>query len=505
MFPNSHNDLLKNGCAVLALWLAYASSLAAAPRGSTQFTLEGALDRVVATDQTIAIADYEVRKARVEQMRTFSRMLPSLSIGADASWRGNRTKETVEIEQPAPATVTPAATGGAGTPAAGGQADAPVMVLPRVVRETRWTRTRSNQQSLGLNFDQPILDFTLGPARRQGELGRQITEWQLRQRVREVLFGVTQQYFEVIKQDRLVEEGRKTLGLTGEQIEQAEARLEAEEVIESDVLLARVDNERARRSVMQSENNLALARARLSVTLNLDPTHPLSLVEPAKGRLAANDLGQAVSVAHSQREDVRVAQLTLTRTHAQRDEIKARYAPTLDFQHSRELSTSSSVERSIGWTAGLSLNWSLFDRGQREFDLKANKLQIGQEGLRVEDTLRVIAGEVIDAWYAVDLLKKTLASLRVELASAEANFKVQQEKYRSGLGTSLDIQTAIRDLAQARGQLVSSTYDLEVAYRDLESVLALFQSARVDQAVQRLVSPGVQSSPATKGLPLLQP
>ena len=293
-------------------------------------TLDDALDRAIATDQTIAIADYEVRKARVEQLRAFTRILPSLSAGADATWRGDRTKEIVEIEEPIPVPPVPSAPSppAAGNGTTGGAVTAPVtppVTAPvRISRVARWSRSRSDQQSAGIDFSQPILDLTLGPARRQGEIGRQITEWQLRQQVREVLFGVAQQFIEVIKQERLVEEGRKTLGLTSEQVRQAEARLEAEEVIESDVLLARVDHERARRAVIESENSLALARTRLGITLNLGLGMPFLLIEPAKGRLAAPDIAQAAEVARSRREEVRIAHLTMSRTWAERDEIKAR-------------------------------------------------------------------------------------------------------------------------------------------------------------------------------------
>jgi outer membrane protein TolC len=487
-----HRDAFRSGVALVAsAGLIWQATSAAAAEDPMRMTLDAVLDRVVATDQTIGIADYEVRKAAVEQMRAFTRILPSLSVGADADWRGSRTKEEVEIEVPvtqAPAPQTPEATvpGATGAPAA----PAPVQ-LTRVVRESRWTRTHSHQRSIGLNFNQPILDFTLGPARRQTAVGRQITVWQLRQQLREVLFGVTSQFFEVLKQEELVIENRKTLGLTTQQVQQAEARLEAQEVIASDVLQARVDDERARRAVMISENSRDLARARLAITLNYPTTTRFSLIEPTSGRLGADDLPDAVTLAQSNREDVHIAQLTLSRGYAERAEIMARFAPTLDFQFSQDATTSSSVDRNIGWTAGLSLNWTLIDRGQRLLDLKQNQLQINQDGLRIGDTLRIVSDDVAGAWYAIDRFKKTLTSLVVERQAAESAYTVQQEKYRAGLATSLEVQTAIRDLARVRAEAVAATYDLEIAYREFENVLALYQNPRIEETMQRLLSPVV--------------
>ncbi len=479
-FPPRGPGFIRHGLFLSAAGLLMSGGLVVPSRAAEPFTLDAALERVIATDETIGIADYEVRKARVEQLRAFTRVLPNVGVGADANWRGNRTKQTFERTEVV-------SEGGTDF-----NADGTVSYTPditRVVRESRWTRSRSNQQSLGFNFSQPILDFTLGPARRQGELGRKITEWQLRQRLREVLFGVTEQYFEVLRQERLLEENRKTLEQAREQVRQAQARFEVQEVIQSDVLQAQVDYERAHRAVLETENSLARANSQLAVSLSYPPTETFTLAEPREGRLIVDDLRHAVDLAQSQREDVRVSQLTLSRTHAARDGIKARYAPTLDFQFSKDLSTSSTVDRSLGWTAGFGLNWTWFDRGQRELDMTSNRLQIDQDALRIDNTLRAVSNDAIGAWFAIDRLQKQMASLEAERRAAELTYTVQQERYRAGLSTSLEVLTALRDLANARAGLVSVRYELEISYRDLENVLASYEDRRIALALQRLLSP----------------
>ena len=88
-------------CLVLTLvGMAHSEENVKIPPGDApppQLTLESALDRVIATDQTVAIADYEVRKAGLDEWRALTRVMPSLSLGADATWRGSRNKDTVEV------------------------------------------------------------------------------------------------------------------------------------------------------------------------------------------------------------------------------------------------------------------------------------------------------------------------------------------------------------------------------------------------------------------------
>lgn len=445
-------------------------------RPPTRLNLEAALDRVIATDQTIAIADAEVRKAAVDQLRAWTRVLPSLNVGADATWRGSRRKEDVEVLRNSSPQSDPLGAGSGGT------------TLGRVVRESRWSSSGSDQQSIGLNFNQPILDLTLGPARKTSALDRQITEWQLRQRLREVLFGVTTLYFEILKQQSLIVENTKTLGLTSQQVEQARARFEAQEIIQADVLQSRVDDERARRAVMLATNRRDLAQTRLAIALNYPENAVFDVVEPSAGRLSPKDISEAVALALPRREDIRIAELSVRRTDTERAGIKARFAPTLDFQFSQDAAVGSEFDQTRGWTAGLSLNWTLIDRGTRVLDLQTNSLQREQEDLRLSDTTRIMTDQVAAAWYAVDELRKTADSLEAEREAAEAAFPVQQGKYRAGLATVLEVQSAIRDLARVRAEVVVTAYDLEVAYRELENVLALYQNERVQTALSRLLA-----------------
>ena len=445
-------------------------------RPPARLTLEAALDRVIATDQTVAIADYEVRKAAVDQLRALTRVMPSLSAGASATWRGSRRKDDIEVFDSGDSESDPLGAASGGT------------TLGRVVRESRWSSSSSDTQSIGLSFNQPILDFTLGPARRATALDRQISEWQLRRQLREVLFSVTALYFEILKQQDLIAENTKTLGLTSQQVEQARARFEAQEIIQADVLQSRVDDERARRAVLLATNRRDLARTRLAITLNYPADSLFEVVRPPAGRLGYNDLSEAVAVALPRREDIRIAELTVSRTDAERDGIKARFAPTLDFQVSTDAAVGSEFEQSTGWTAGLSFNWTLIDRGTRVLDLKTNALQRAQDNLRVGDTTRGMTDEVAAAWYAIDELRQTATSLEAERVAAEAALPVQQGKYRAGLATNLEVQSAIRDVARVRAEAVVNAYELEIAYRDLDNVLALYQNNRIEAALERLLS-----------------
>ena len=64
---------------------------------------------------------------------------------------------------------------------------------------------------------------------------------------------------------------------------------------------------------------------------------------------------------------------------------------------------------------------------------------------------------------------------------------MQLGKYQAGLATNLEVQSAIRDLARVRAESVITAFDLEVAYRELENVLAPYQNQRIESTLQRLL------------------
>jgi outer membrane protein TolC len=435
--------------------------------GEVKLTLPAVLERVMSTDRTVAIADYEVRKAVAEKLRPGLRLNLSLSAGASASVRGGRTR--VEEES-----------------------------LTGLLRERRWLYSDSHGQSFGLNLNQPILDFTVRPAQQQSALVEAATRWQLRQRLREVLFEVTAQYLEVLRQSQLVEENVKTLGQTTEQVRLAEGRLAAEEVIESDVLQARVSHEQARRAVMEAEVSRDLAMSRLAVMLDYDPATRFSLSQPGEVKSLPAAAGPAIAIAGQHREEIRVAELTLLSTRVGRDEIKARYLPSVTLQAGADTAIGSDLDRRDGWIAGLSVDIPLWERGQKQLDLRVNGLQIEQDALRIENSRKQIADEVLTAWFAVERLERRLASLAIERKAAEENYKVQQGRYAADEATALEVQTALRDQARVRIEHVSATYSLEVARRDLHNVMATYEAPRIDAAVERLTAPRIPTRKANE-------
>lgn len=449
---------------LLLFTLAATAGLAAPPRAEPEgrITLEQAYDRALKTDQAIRIAYFEVRKANLLPLSALTRVTPRLSAGV-----GYDKARTNSVNF-----------GGSQT-----QINSAGIAEELVVRNQTVVR-RTGAASLDLNFSQTLIDLTVFPAYRLGKLSASSAKMAQRFTIRETLFGVATAYYEVLKQQRLVEVNQVTLRLSQEQLDLAEKRLAAGEVTRADVLRARVTVETARRTWIESSNVLELNRNTLRNVLNFDPKAPLEVVEPPAYPRDLPAFETLLQRAWRSREDLKVKELAVQQDVERKNVILGEYAPkvTASASGGYNNTTGSTRDKRNNWAAGIGVDVPIFTGGQREIDLATAKHQIEQTKLELEQTQKTVEADVKQAWLAVRTLEGTLTALKVQVAAAEQGYKDLQNQYAAGEAKSVDVLSALNDLDIARKELAVQTYQYEVALRNLEEVTGVFQQRRVMEA-----------------------
>lgn len=440
----------------LALLLA-GSVLAGTARGADQppvITLEKAYDLALASDQSIRIAYYEVRKANLLPWSALTLLGPQLTGNASYS-RSERATRTSGLDSNA------------------ATADANAF--------DRTARARAGNGDAGLTFQQPLIDLKVFPAYRLGKLSAAVAKLQQQFTVRETLFGVAGAYFEVLKQERLVAVNREALRLSNEQLDLAQKRADVGEVTRSDVLRAQVVVETARRVLVESENGLELDHNTLANILNLAPNTPFRVTEPPDYPSTLPLFDELLSRAYSHREDLRVKELAIGQDTERRNVIYGEYGPRVVAQWDSDIGHNSGTDASSArdWQATVSVQVPFLTGGQREIDLRTAGHQIEQTKLDRDRTAKIVESDVKAAWLTVRTLQQTLKALHVQVVAAEQGYHDLENQYRAGTATSVDVLSALNDLNTARKDLATQTYDYQVALRNLEQVSGVFQEPRV--------------------------
>ena len=335
--------------------------------------------------------------------------------------------------------------------------------------------------TVGVTFQETLLDLTAIPAYRLGKLTAEAAKLSYRSTIRQVLFGLAQAYYEVLKQQRIVAVSSATLNLAQQQLDLARNRADVGEVKRSDVLSAQVTLEGDRQTLIEAENALASKRNSLANILNVPTESAPRLLEPVEYPTLLAPYATLFAEAKQKREDWKVKAIAIQQDVERRRGFAAEYAPRLVAQvnASRDDVWTPSRSRTDSWDATLAVQTPFLTGGQREIDLVQAGHQIRQTRLDYESFGLTVQQDVKDAWLQVSTLKQTLKAVRSRVAAAQQAYEDLGSQYEAGSATSVDVLIALNDLNIARRDFATQTYDYQVALRKVEEVTGTFQETRV--------------------------
>lgn len=409
-------------------------------------TLEKAYDMALSSDQAIGIAYVTLQRAKLEPLAAYTKLAPQVS--ATTSINGQSTR------------------GRTGSTSAGGGGGG----------------NAGRYNDAGVSLQQPLFDLSFFPARRRGQASYEGARLDYRAKIREILFGVAQAYYDVLSQQRLVEVDKETFRLASEQYDLAQKQAGVGIVTRSDVLRAQVAVESARRAMVQDGNTLESKQNILGNILNLPPDQPFRLSPPPDYPTELPRFAAILGKALANREDLRSKDMAIVRDIEAHKQAKAEYAPKIIASVDAGRNDQSSNRYQNNWQANIAVNIPIFNAGQRELDVKNAAFQVEQTKLERAQLEKTVEQDVKDAWLNVKSLTETLTALRTQVAAAEQSYTDIKNQYEAGTSTSVDVLSALNDLNSARKDLAQQTYSLQLALRKLEQAGGTFQQQRVNKA-----------------------
>ena len=434
-------------------------------------TLEQAYDLALRSDQSIAKAYWEIRKANLEPLSALTRLGPNVSVTGSLARSRQRTRSNSSSSDSSDDFSSSNSSNGA------------ILDQPGSGSEFRTTRTLTSSGDLGIQYSQTILDLTALPAYRLGKLTAEAAKLTYKSTTREVLFGLAQAYYEVLKQERIVAVSQESVNLTQGQLDLAQKRLNAGEALRSDVLSAEVTVENAHRDLLQAENDEASARNTLANILNIGGDTPFRVTEPRAYTAPSAPYEDLQARAKQSREDLKAQAVAVDQDIERRNEVRAEYWPRISTQLNAGLNDTNGDRESNGHSLDASINVEvpIFTGGQREIDLRQAAFTIQQTQLDYETKLKDVQQQVKDAWLDTQTFRQSLEALEAQVKSAEGAYSDLRAQYQAGAATSVDVLSALTDLNVARRDLATETYDYQVALRNIEQATGIFQEERVKQ------------------------
>lgn len=334
-----------------------------------------------------------------------------------------------------------------------------------------------NEMMASLALEQPLLDFSLGPAREAARLSRSATAAQVEAARTDVALSARTAYYRVLLDRALLRVQERALEQARARLEQVRAFYEAGTGSEFDVLTARVEVDNIRPQVIQARNRLELDRNRLKrvIAVPLERRVALtdSLARPPESEVPPLD--SAVAVARANRADLESQQVRVDLQQANVDAREGEALPSLSLSASFQRRASSAEvfppERDFSQTAGASLNVSLplFDGMARAGRVQQAKAEVDRERYRLRQLEEQVRLDVQQARQNLQSAREQIRASEANVERAERALEIAQTRFRNGLSTQVELNDAELAVTRARSNYAQALHDYYVARAQLEA------------------------------------
>lgn len=249
---------------------------------------------------------------------------------------------------------------------------------------------------------------------------------------------------------------------------QARARVESGMAVESDRLSAEVNLAQRRQDRVEAENDLTMARAELAVVLGT-PDARYELLDSVLDDVPLPDLGRLQVQSLQFRPDLKAAQELMTAQKARIAAARAAYGPRIQsFANWQADNPRFTGGGSNFWTAGFSLQLSLFDGGARRSRLDFERRQ--SERLRHQLTVSENQAhlEVQRAYLAYDSAKRRLEIAAASVQQAEESLRIVRNRYEEGLTLVTELLRSEETVRQVQVDHSRAQYRLKLSALQLK-------------------------------------
>jgi outer membrane protein TolC len=285
--------------------------------------------------------------------------------------------------------------------------------------------------------------------------------------------ATTNQFLDALAAQQLVRVRESSVRRAEEQLKTSIAKLRAGSATRSDSLRSLVTLGNARLELIRAGTDLATAEAGLARLIG------------ETGRVRAMDdsafyqVGEAPDTAALRAEAAakspRIQSATAVAQAAQASLKASRsgYWPSLSLSANTAWNASRSNDYDLlnQRQLSLGLRWNLFDRFDRELAIAQRSASAEVADATAADEQRAVAAELTAQLAELDAARLQIEITLTSVVAATEDLRVQQERYRLGASTIVDVLTSQEALNQAEVDVVVARFDYLRAKASLEALI----------------------------------
>lgn len=295
-------------------------------------------------------------------------------------------------------------------------------------------------------------------------LEKKIAEEELSWLEEEIIFQVKKTFYDVLL-------GEESLKIAEETLRQVESHLEVVEELwkeglasHFDLLRSKVEVENAKFRVREAENALFLSQEALFYLLGGER---VKIGEKLLFKPLRLNKEEVLTQALSRRSDLKKLKLQKRLLKKLLSLTRTRLKPTLYFSGDYEYDW---LHQEDSWRVILNLDFPLLDSGRTYFKLKEIKAKLKEMEKLLEDKKEEIKLEVEKVWGNLLTSLANLKAQKSNLKEAKEALAIAEERYKSGVGTNLEVLDAEVALEKVKFNHLRSLYEYNLAMAELKKI-----------------------------------
>ena len=316
---------------------------------------------------------------------------------------------------------------------------------------------------------------------KQSEVDRQISIYELRQYIMELVEGVQKTYWDLVLAKETLNIRQKSLELANQQLIETEERIRIGKEAESEIVTAQAEVASEKEKLIDVVSDMA--QKKLDFILFLNPEtdilwdQNIQLTTPPEPiEMEIGNIHQHIATSLKLRPDINQAYLNLQKGDLEVVRTKNGILPRLDFfltlksmANGSEFPSSLDEFDNTDYKAGIVLSRPLGNREAKSQIHRANlqrlKYQESMEYLKQK-----IQVEVRQAILEIERYREKIIASQANRKKQAEKLKVEQEKFRLGRSTNLMVFQAQRDLIEAEVNEVTAIINQIKTFIDLHMV-----------------------------------
>lgn len=237
-----------------------------------------------------------------------------------------------------------------------------------------------------------------------------------------------------------------------------------------DVTIAEVNLSNSKLLLIQAENAVEIAMAKLNNAMGLPYTNKYSISDHLRYNPCEITLNDAINIARDSRPEFQLAELKVEEARQNVKLVKKSYFPTITVEGQYQVG-GKTFTSNYGYNFGGYLNFPTINGMLIKNEIKEAKALHSREQAYAMDTKNNIYYEIQQSYYSMIERKNSIPVAFLGLKQAKENYELSYGRYKVGVGNPVELKEAQVQYQDAMLKYYNSLYQYNAARAELEKFI----------------------------------